>query len=72
MLLDLHVPRALYRHRVLRALYRNRSGGCAGDDGRIIDVINDAVETLTEADRPRQGADEGRAIDGAGELLIAC
>jgi hypothetical protein len=30
------------------------------------------VETLTEADRPRQGADEGRAIDGAGELLIAC
>ena len=35
----------------------------------IVDVINDAVETLTEAEiNARQGADEGRAPDGAGKL----
>ena len=38
----------------------------------IVDVINDAVETLTEAEiAARQGADEGRAVDGAGKLLVA-
>ncbi len=33
LLLDLHLPRALYRHRLLRSLYRHRSDRCAGDDG---------------------------------------
>ena len=38
----------------------------------IVDVINDAVETLTEAEIARAKAqDEGRPADGAGKLFIA-
>ena len=37
----------------------------------IVDVINDAVGNPDRSrDRPRQGADEGGAVDGAGKLLL--
>ncbi len=33
LLLDLHLPRGLFRHGILRPLHRHRSGRRAGDDG---------------------------------------
>ena len=71
VLLDLRVPCALRRHRLLWALHRHRPGRRAGDDGSNRRRHQRCGRNPDRGrGRPRQGPDEGGPADGAGKLQL--